>query len=92
MTNLKHRARYRRSVSPGALRTRGQGGKVKVVSLLLDAGAELEARTGTHGTPLLWGCMGGHPDVIRHLLERGANVAAVTRVRGRNKRSAHPNA
>lgn len=50
------------------------------LSLLLDRGADLESRTGTQGTPLLWACMGGSPEVLRHLLQRGADISAVTKV------------
>lgn len=58
-----------------------QRGRVEALRLLVDHGADLESRTGTDGTPLVWGCMGGDAQVVRHLLERGANISAVTRVR-----------
>lgn len=52
------------------------------MSLLLERGGNLESRTGTDGTPLVWGCMGGNAPVVRYLLERGANISAITKVRG----------
>lgn len=57
-----------------------QRGKVDALSLLLEHGAGLESRTGTDGTPLVWGCMGGDAQVVRYLLEKGADIDAVTKV------------
>ena len=60
-----------------------QRGKLDALALLLDHGADLEARTNTDGTALVWGCMGGDPRVVRHLLDRGADISSVTKVRNK---------
>lgn len=57
-----------------------QRGRLEALSLLLERGSDLESRTGTDGTPLVWGCMGGNSPVVRYLLERGANISAITKV------------
>lgn len=50
------------------------------LTLLLDHGADLEARTSTGGTALAWGCMGGDARIVRLMLDRGANIFAVNQV------------
>lgn len=57
-----------------------QRGRLEALSLLLERGGNLESRTGTDGTPLVWGCMGGDVQVVRYLLKRGANISAITKV------------
>lgn len=57
-----------------------QRGRLEALALLLGSGGDLESRTGTDGTPLVWGCMGGDISVVRYLLEQGANISAVTKV------------
>jgi ankyrin repeat protein len=42
--------------------------------LLLDAGADINARDSDHGfTALTWAGVGGHADLVKVLLERGAD-------------------
>jgi ankyrin repeat protein len=52
---------------------------VPVASLLLDHGANIEQVCGEHDhTPLLLACEKGRADLVSLLLQRGANVKAVT--------------
>ena len=51
-----------------------EGGSAVVAKLLLDKGADLEARCNNGGTALWWST--GRPTVMRLLLEKGANVEA----------------
>ena len=48
----------------------------KTVGLLLDHGANIEARYFYEATPLMWAAEHGSTEVVRALLERGANVEA----------------
>ena len=48
----------------------------KTVGLLLDHGANIEARNEEDDTPLMWAAEHGQTDVVRALLERGADVEA----------------
>lgn len=51
---------------------------VEAAELLLDAGAELDARSERHGwTPLHLACAWNHLPVVRLLLDRGAEVDAI---------------
>jgi ankyrin repeat protein len=52
---------------------------VRVASVLLDHGANIEQACGEHDdTPLLLACWYGRADLVSLLLQRGANVKAVT--------------
>jgi|ThiBio_1000_plan_1041568.scaffolds.fasta_scaffold06313_4 ankyrin repeat protein len=54
-------------------------GHAEVVGLLIDAGADVNARTsGTKTTPLHSAAGGGHAEVARLLLEHGADPGAKT--------------
>ena len=52
-------------------------GTVEAMRLLLDAGAEVNARNGFEATPLIWAA--GNVPKARLLIERGADVNAKTR-------------
>jgi ankyrin repeat protein len=59
------------------LMTVARGGHVDAAKLLLDRGAEIDAREKWHGqTALMWATAQGHPDMLRLLLARGADVNA----------------
>jgi len=59
------------------------GGRLKVIPVLLDAGAQLEEKDRCFGrTPLLWAASAGHWEVVRLLVERGANVNVRSDVMG----------
>ena len=49
-------------------------GNLAEVERLLSAGADVEARDELSQTLLHYACWGGHPDVVRMLIERGADV------------------
>jgi ankyrin repeat protein len=51
-------------------------GHEAVVKLLLERGAELEAKDSDSRTPLLWATISGHEAIIKLLLERGAELEA----------------
>lgn len=51
-----------------------------MVIILLDHGADIEAKVTSLWTPLHMGAKFGHIDVVRVLLERGANVRAADRL------------
>jgi ankyrin repeat protein len=50
-------------------------GNEPTVRLLLEKGAELEAKDGEYGqTPLSWAVENGHESIVKMLIERGADV------------------
>ena len=53
-----------------------EGGHREVVQILIDAGADIEARTSTGLTPLHYACGLGELAVVKVLLEAGADVCA----------------
>ena len=60
-----------------ALMMASRTGNVAAMTVLLDHGADLNAREPLHGTtPLMWAAAEGHPDAIRLLIARGADVSA----------------
>ncbi len=66
------------SVLMGCART----GSVAAVSALLAAGANVNAREPSENqTALMWAVAERHPDVVRLLIEHGADVSARSRVR-----------
>ena len=54
-------------------------GKSRLVDLLIKAGASINQKAGELGTPLIsWAVIGGNRQVVRSLLEHGADVNATT--------------
>ena len=49
-------------------------GHVRVVQLLLEAGAQKEAVAADGSTPLMWAALEGRDSVVRLLLEAGAEM------------------
>jgi ankyrin repeat protein len=52
---------------------------LSVVETLLSFGADIEDRSNDWKTPLLWAAYWGHINVVKYLVERGANVSAYDR-------------
>ena len=52
---------------------------VKIVDLLLKAGASVSTRSVERYTALHTACLGGHPSIVRRLLKEGASVASRTK-------------
>jgi uncharacterized protein len=59
------------------LGTAAYDGCLPIVKMLCDVGAELEVRDGLDFTPLIDACHNGHLDIVKELIQRGANVNAV---------------
>ena len=52
-------------------------GKVDAMKVLLDHGAEVNAKETLRGTTaLMWAAGQGHPDAVQLLIERGADLGA----------------
>ena len=52
-----------------------QGGHLKVIKLLIDHGADMDAKGAKReDTPLHWASMAGRIEVAKLLLENGANI------------------
>jgi uncharacterized protein len=60
----------------GALHLAASFGDVDIVNLLLDAGADMEARDLVGQTPLLLGASASNLKVVEFLLDRGPDVEA----------------
>jgi ankyrin repeat protein len=54
----------------------GYFGIESIVKLLLDTGADVEAKDGNGQTPLLWVAQGGNEAVVKLLLDAGADIEA----------------
>ncbi len=60
-----------------ALHTCAHSGKVEAAKVLIAHGASLDAGDSWRGqTPLMWAAAEGHPDMMRALIEAGADVNA----------------
>ena len=53
-----------------------EGGHEKIVQILLDAGAEINAQEEDGSSALITASGGGHKKIVQMLLERGADVNA----------------
>eukprot|EP00939_MAST-03C_sp_MAST-3C-sp1_P004856 g4856.t1 len=63
-----------------ALHFASKAGDVSSVKLLCDADKSMIQTKNKNGdTPIFWACMGGHVEVVRYLIERGAKAAEVGR-------------
>jgi ankyrin repeat protein len=62
-----------------ALGRKKNGTPERMAALLLDAGADIEARDNLHATPLMAAARESHPGLVRLLLERGAEVRVANR-------------
>ncbi|XP_034241275.1 protein fem-1 homolog B isoform X2 [Thrips palmi] len=61
-------------VGATALWCAAAGGHLKVVKVLIKAGAEVDHPTKTNSTPLRAACFDGRLDIVRYLSEHNANV------------------
>jgi ankyrin repeat protein len=52
-------------------------GRMEIVRMLLDAGADINQRDGNEIPPLIIAITNNHPDVARLLIDRGADITAV---------------
>src|SRR5262249_16983619 len=72
------------SANPGgetALMTASRTGKPDAIKLLLDRGANINAKESVRGqTALMWAVTENHPDAVKLLLSRGADINAQTNV------------
>ena len=72
------------TATPGgetALMTAARTGKADAVTLLLDRGANVNAKDAAHAqTALMWAVLENHADIVKLLLARGADVNAQTTV------------
>ncbi len=65
------------SISPGdstPLMEAASGGYSDIVKLLIDHGANVNAKSSVGNTALTYACCGGYEEVVRILLEAGADV------------------
>jgi ankyrin len=72
--------RGRRAPIPGGMTPllyASRDGRMDSVRMLLDAGADINARDANEITPLISAITNNHPDVARYLIERGADIKAV---------------
>lgn len=72
------------SFGESALMTASRAGTVAGVKALLARGAKVDVAERSHGqTALMWAVSERHPDIVRLLIEAGADVRARSRVRRR---------
>jgi hypothetical protein len=68
----RERGGYRRT----CLHTAAQNGHLAICRLLIDKGAQLEAKDVSDMTPLHWAAIRGHVEIVRLLCDRGADIEA----------------
>jgi len=59
-----------------ALIDAAESGRLELVKLLVEHGADLEFRNGSGQTPLIVASLQGQTDVVAYLLNHGANIEA----------------
>lgn len=69
------------SASANELTDAVKSGDTEAVARALDAGADIDAIDGL-GSPLHWAVLNGHPDVVKLLIERGADTEVSTDMLG----------
>lgn len=57
-----------------------ESGDLDAVVNLLDAGKSLESKYQDGKTPLMYSCIHGHIEIVKILLNRGANIEATNEV------------
>jgi ankyrin repeat protein len=68
-------ANSRSPVGDTALHLAAQHGRLDVVKWLIENGADVMAKDmELNGSPIIFAAIGGHPEVVRALVEGGANV------------------
>ena len=79
---VKHGAEFNQvtdnPLSPTVLHLAVRSGRFEIAKVLLDAGADLNARSSSGYTPLMWAIEGGHPEIVSYLLDCGAKVTVRT--------------
>jgi ankyrin len=73
-------ARGSRAPIPGAMTPllyAARDGRMDIVRMLLDAGADINQRDANDIPPLITAITNNHPDVARFLIDRGADIKAV---------------
>jgi hypothetical protein len=78
---LAHESKSKTSAQTGGLYVKAmlsasERGHEKVVQMLLDAGADVNAQGGYYGSALYAAAVGGHEKVVQMLLDAGADVNA----------------
>lgn len=73
---MKHDGSFDFELGMTALIWAARNGKRDIIELLLDYGADIEARSSSGQTALLAGSEAGHEGAVRFLIERGANPSA----------------
>ena len=57
------------------LHLNAKDGNAEIVQKLIEDGADIEIKDRKHGsTPLLWACQNGHTNIVKILLQNGANI------------------
>lgn len=57
-------------------------GRLDIVKLLVESGADIHKLDNHQGSPFLKALASGNPDVVEYLLQKGANINAMTEITG----------